>query len=55
MTSPPMIHFAEVVDDGADDDVTSDDEDVGGLSHGMVISKNSYSPPLVVCMKTRAE
>lgn len=47
-------HFAEVVGDGAADDATSDDADVACMSHGMVISKNSYSPPLVVCMKTRA-
>ena len=37
------VTFAEVVGNGAADDAASDDEDVGGMFHGVVISKNSYS------------
>ena len=49
------VQFAEVVGDGAADDATSDDEDAGGVFHGMVISRGSYSPPLVVCMKCKLD
>jgi len=36
------VQFAEVVGDGAAYDAAPDDEDVGSVSHGLVVSKNSY-------------